>query len=173
MPVLENLRPVLHNLDPFLQYTGEYVPEVQAFFANLTAASAAQGKNGSVGNKEGPKQHLLTTMAVLEPGEPRDLPQPRRHGPLQPLPAAGRLQLALERAAGVQHARNCAPTAPSVSGPANETVSESTITLLHEFKVANKPGDAQRSRRAPVQPAGPVQLQRPESQFPHVVYGGK
>ena len=40
--MLENLRPVLHNLDPFLQYTGEYVPELQAFFANLTAATAGE-----------------------------------------------------------------------------------------------------------------------------------
>ena len=38
-PVLENLRPVLHNFDPFLQYLGEYVPELQAFFANVTAAT--------------------------------------------------------------------------------------------------------------------------------------
>ena len=45
VPVLENFRPVLHNLDPFLQYTGEYVPELQAFFANLTAATEASGAN--------------------------------------------------------------------------------------------------------------------------------
>ncbi len=46
-PLLENLRPVLHNLDPFLQYTGEYVPELQAFFANLTAATQASEKNAN------------------------------------------------------------------------------------------------------------------------------
>src|SRR5271154_1530805 len=38
VPVLENIRPVLHNLDPFLQSLGEYTPELQSFFANLTAA---------------------------------------------------------------------------------------------------------------------------------------
>ena len=126
MPVLENLRPVLHNLDPFLQFTGEYVPELQAFFANLTAASQAQGFNGSLERPaKGPKQHYLTTMAVLSPESLAIYPQPHRHRPRQPLPAAGRLR-ASSPAACRCSARAAARTPPRRSaGPANETISKS------------------------------------------------
>ncbi len=102
VPVLENFRPVLHNLDPFLQYLGEYVPEVQSFFANVTAASEATEDDSNVTGGGGPKEHLLTAMQVLTPREPRDLPEPRRHQPRQRLPALRHLQLARQRAAGVQ-----------------------------------------------------------------------
>src|SRR6201994_2543881 len=52
---LEEFRPVLHNFDPFLQYLSEYVPEVQAFFANFTAATQSHGKNTNTPG--GPSQH--------------------------------------------------------------------------------------------------------------------
>ena len=68
---LENFRPVLHNLDPFLQYLGEYVPELQAFFANFTAATQAHGNNTNTPG--GPQQHYLTRDERAHPGEPRGL----------------------------------------------------------------------------------------------------
>ena len=41
--------------------------EVQAFFANLTAASQFQQGNSNIEAGRGPKQHLLMTLATLNP----------------------------------------------------------------------------------------------------------
>ncbi len=38
VPILAALSPVLHNFNPFFQYASEYVPELQALFANGAAA---------------------------------------------------------------------------------------------------------------------------------------
>src|SRR5690349_19935402 len=68
---------------------------------------------------------------------------------------------------------SCASSAPAVSGPANETISESIIEQIIEFKVANAP-------EHPNEVPAPVCLQQPPfsfngqtSQFPHVTYAGK
>jgi len=138
VPVLENLRPVLHNLDPFLQYTGEYVPEVQSFFANLTAASEAQGSNGSLSGREGPKEHLLTTEAVLSPESLATYatrPGTDRGNPYDHPSAFRELTTGLP----VFNGSTCADSAPSVNGPANETISTSILRQLYHFKVANRP----------------------------------
>src|SRR6185437_12444107 len=63
---LEELRPVLHNFDPFLQYLSLYVPELQAFFANLTAATQAHGNNTNTPEGSS-QQHYLRVMNVLNP----------------------------------------------------------------------------------------------------------
>jgi len=172
VPVLENLRPVLHNLDPFLQNLGEYAPEVQAFFANLTAATNSQGSNGSLSAREGPKQHLLTTMSVLNPeglalysgrigtdrGNPYALPG-NMHALASGLP--------------VFSSSTCANSAPAVSGPANETISDSIIEQIIGFKVANKPEEPNNVAAPPCLQQGPFTFNGQSSQFPHVVYSGK
>jgi phospholipid/cholesterol/gamma-HCH transport system substrate-binding protein len=174
VPVLENLRPVLHNLDPFLQYTGEYVPEVQAFFANLTAASQSQGFNGSLTGREGPKEHLLTTMSVLSPeslaiypsrigtdrGNPYQLP-----GALHSL--AGGLQ--------VFSGASCADSAPSVNpkGPESEAISKAILEQLIAFRVANEPETPNKVAAPPCVQQGPFTFNGQSSQFPHVTFEGK
>ncbi len=45
VPMLAALSPVLHNFNPFFQYASEYVPELQALFANGTAATQTHEKN--------------------------------------------------------------------------------------------------------------------------------
>ncbi len=171
VPVLENLRPVLHNLAPFLQFTGEYVPELQAFFANITAASQASLGNSNVANK-GPKQHYLTTMAVLSPESlaiyPNRIGTDRSNA--YPLPGTYR-QLAT--GLPVFSASACANSAPSVSGPPNETISESIIEQIIQFKVANKPGTENAVLAPPCIQQGPFTFNGQTSQFPHVVYSGK
>jgi phospholipid/cholesterol/gamma-HCH transport system substrate-binding protein len=186
VPVLENLRPVLHNLDPFLVNTGEYVREVQAFFANLTAASQAQGSNGSLSATEGPKEHLLTTMAVVTPeslaiyggrigtnrGNPYQLP-----GAMTSLPSG----------LPVFNAGTCANSAPAANGPGNEAIAANIIEALIGFKVVNKPetpnGISPTLKAAPANPnevpapvckqQGPFTFNGHTSQFPHVIYEGK
>ncbi len=171
VPVLENLRPVLHNLDPFLQYTGEYVPELQAFFANLTAATTASEKNTNTAHK-GPKEHYLTTLAVLSPESlavyPKRIGTDRANA--YPLPGAFK---SLASGLSVFSKSNCANSAPSVSGPPNENVSQSVIEQIIEFKVANKPESSNEVAAPGCSQQGPFTFNGQTSQFPHVTYGGK
>ncbi|MEA2315121.1 MAG: phospholipid/cholesterol/gamma-HCH transport system substrate-binding protein [Solirubrobacteraceae bacterium] len=171
VPVLENLRPVLHNLDPFLQYTGEYVPEIQAFFANLTAATASNGTNGSAG--KGPRQHLLTTENVLSPESLAVYPSRIGTDRSNPYIHSGAMGLLGGSGLQVFNGSNCANSAPSVSGPPNETISESIIEQIIQFKVANKPEGANEVAAPGCSQQGPSTFNGQTSQFPHVTYSGK
>ncbi len=174
-PVLENLRPVLHNLDPFLQYTGEYVPELQAFFANLTAATQGSEKNANVPAKQGPKEHLLATMAVLSPESLAIYPSRigTNRANAYPLPGAFR---SLASGLSVFESGSCSNSAPSVSGPGNEVVSEELITALTspvhpgESPVANKPKEANAVPAPACNQQGPFTFNGKTSQFPHAIY---
>jgi phospholipid/cholesterol/gamma-HCH transport system substrate-binding protein len=174
-PVLENLRPVLHNLDPFLQYTGEFVPELQAFFANITAATQASVSNGNipvVNGNNGPKEHYLTTMQVLSPESlavyPNRIGTDRANA--YPLPGTYR---SLISGLPVFSSSACANSAPSVSGPANETISEELIQQIIKFKVANEPETANKVAAPPCNQQGPFTFNGHTSQFPHAAYEGK
>jgi virulence factor Mce-like protein len=174
-PVLENLRPVLHNLDPFLQYTGEFVPELQAFFANLTAASQASVKNGNIeaiGGQKGPKQHYLTAMQVLSPESLAVYPNRTGTDRANAYPLPGTYRSLLS-GLPVFSASACSNSAPSVSGPANETISEELIQQIIQFKVANAPETANKVPAPSCNQQGPSTFNGQSSQFPHVVYGGK
>ncbi|HEY4811777.1 MAG TPA: MlaD family protein [Solirubrobacteraceae bacterium] len=137
VPVLENFRPVLHNLDPFLKYTGEYVPEVQAFFANVTAATEATEGNANTGGK-GPKQHLLTTMAVLSPESLAIYPSTLGTTRSNAYPHSGSYS-SLASGLPVFESKTCANSAPSVNGPGNGIVKGSIILSLIRFGVVNLP----------------------------------
>ncbi|HEX5225124.1 MAG TPA: MlaD family protein [Solirubrobacteraceae bacterium] len=174
-PVLENTRPVLHNLDPFLQYTGEYVPELQAFFANITAATQSQGFNGSLsGEKEGPKEHLLTTMSVLNPEALALYPNRLGTDRANPYKHIGGLQ-ALSTGLPVYSTSTCANSAPAIDpeAPESETISKSIIEQILAFKVANKPESPNEVAAPPCIPQEPFTFNGQTSQFPHVVYSGK
>ena|SRR5271154_1308521 len=171
VPVLENFRPVLHNLDPFLQSLGEYVPEVQAFFANITAATEAHGQNGSTeseGRLHGPQQHYLRALPVLSPESlavyPQRIGTDRSNPYFQPgaFSALGNLP--------VFSSATCSNSVPSVSGPANETISEEIIEEIQQFKVANKPESSNDVAAPGCNQQGPSTFNGKSSQFPHVVY---
>jgi virulence factor Mce-like protein len=168
VPVLENLRPVLHNLDPFLQSLGEYVPEIQAFFANLTAASEESGGNATTETKS-PHQHILTQMLVFSPQSLATYAKQVGTSRSNPYPHPGAFG-ALGSGLPVFSSSNCSGSAPSVSGPANETISESIIEQLIQFKVANKPGTSNDVAAPACNQQGPFTFNGQSSQFPHVVY---
>ena len=68
----------------------------------------------------------------------------------------------------------CANSAPSVSGPPNEAVSQSLIELITPVQSrqrARKPPTT--SRRPACNQQGPFTFNGQTSQFPHVTYGGK
>jgi phospholipid/cholesterol/gamma-HCH transport system substrate-binding protein len=187
VPVLENLRPVLHNLDPFLQYAGTYTKELQAFFANLTSASESQAANGDLPSSVSAKQHQLTTLAVLSPESLALYKERIGTDRNNAYPLAGSYNLL---ATGLQafSTSNCSNKTPSVNGPENTTISKSLIEEIIAFKLANKPEkpagiDEKTNTAAPGEPnqvaapacvqQGPNSFNGKLSQFPHVKYEGK
>jgi phospholipid/cholesterol/gamma-HCH transport system substrate-binding protein len=172
VPELENVRPVLHNLDPFLQSLGEYVPEAQAFFANLTAATEASGANGSTLN-QGPKEHYLRSMLVFNPESLAIYPQRVGTNRANPYFHPGAFHALGNGGLQVFSGSACANSAPSVSGPPNEAVSQSLIELITQFKVANTPETANVVAAPACSQQNPFTFNGQTSQFPHVTYGGK
>jgi phospholipid/cholesterol/gamma-HCH transport system substrate-binding protein len=188
IPILENFRPVLHNLDPFLQYTGEYLPELQAFFANVTAASQGQVGNSNTPGS-GPKQHFLLTMASLSPESLAIYPKRIGTDRANAYPHTGVFR-SLGSGLPVFSASACANSAPTVNGPSNETASTELIQQLVEFKVANRPEkpsgfeaskkEKEEAEREPGNPnkiaapacnqQGPFTFNNKTSQFPPVTY---
>jgi phospholipid/cholesterol/gamma-HCH transport system substrate-binding protein len=166
-PLLGAVPPVLRNFDPFLKFTGEYVPELQALFANVTAVTEGHDKNVDLSHE--PIQHYLRGMATVSPEGlavyPGRIGTNRANPYFQPgafsLLGAGGLQVFSSAA--------CADSAPSVSGPANASVSQSTIEQLIADHVANAPESAANSVPAPacVQ-QNPFVWEGVSSQYPHV-----
>jgi phospholipid/cholesterol/gamma-HCH transport system substrate-binding protein len=166
-PLLGAVPPVLRNFDPFLKFTGEYVPELQAFFANVTAATEGHDKNPDVTAE--PVQHYLRGLATINPEGlavyPGRIGTNRANPYFQPgafsLLGAGGLQVFSSAA--------CADSAPSVSGPANGAVSQKIIEQLIEDHVANAPESTTNAVPAPacVQ-QNPFVWEGVSSQYPHV-----
>jgi phospholipid/cholesterol/gamma-HCH transport system substrate-binding protein len=166
-PLLGAVPPVLRNFDPFLKFTGEYVPELQALFANVTAVTEGHDKNPDFSANQ--VQHYLRGLATVNPeglavysgriGTNRANPytQPGAFSLL----GAGGLQVFSSAA--------CADSAPSVSGPANASVSQEIIEQLIADHVANAPESAANEVPAPacVQ-QNPFVWEGITSQYPHV-----
>jgi phospholipid/cholesterol/gamma-HCH transport system substrate-binding protein len=171
VPLLENLSPVLHNFDPFLQYTGEYVPELQAFFANLTAATEAHDTN-SDDSTAGVEQHYLRSMQALAPQGLAVYSQRIGTDRANPYFKPGAFS---SLASGLQSfsTSSCANSAPAVTGPPNATVTQSIIEQLIELHIANAPETANSVPAPPCLQQSPFTFNGQSSQFPHVVYGGK
>jgi phospholipid/cholesterol/gamma-HCH transport system substrate-binding protein len=171
VPLLENLSPVLHNFDPFLKYTGEYVPEVQALFANITAASEAHDTN-SDDSTAGVEQHYLRNMQALAPQGLAVYSQRIGTDRANPYFKPGAFS-ALGSGLSVFSASSCANSAPSVGGPPNATVTQGIIEQLIELHVANAPESANSVPAPPCLQQSPFTFNGKSSQFPQVVYGGK
>jgi phospholipid/cholesterol/gamma-HCH transport system substrate-binding protein len=187
-PVLENAIPVLHNFDPLLQYAGQYVPELQAFFANITAATQAHGLNGSTeknGQLQGPQQHYLRGMQVFSPETLAIYPQRVGTDRSNPYFKPGAFRFLGNGGLQVFSGSACANSAPSVSGPPNETISEN---LIHQIQgrpiegsttsfttppIANEPETPNKVLAPACNQQGPFSFNGQISQFPHVIYGGK
>jgi phospholipid/cholesterol/gamma-HCH transport system substrate-binding protein len=178
VPILENLTPVLHNFDPFLQFTGEYVPEVQAFFANVTAAAQSSLGNGDiegVGGQKGPKVHYLSTMSVLSPESLSVYQSKVETSRINAYPLPGTYR---QLANGLPsfEAVKCSGGAPSVSASPGEKPSKALqeqIEQLIAFKVANKPGSPNDVAAPPCRQQGPFTFNGKTSQFPQAVFSGK
>jgi len=172
VPLLENLRPVLHNFDPFLQLTGQYVPELQAFFANFAAATQAHLGNSNTEN-QGPPLHYLRSMQIIGPESLAIFTKRIGVNRANPYFQPGAFHALGSGGLQVFESGSCASSAPSVSGPANETISKTLIEQLIQFHITNAP-ETPNSVPAPgCNKQGPFSFNGRTSQFPHVTYGGK
>ncbi len=169
VPLLENVRPVLHNFDPLLQYAGEYVPEAQALFANLTAASQAHTLNSNTAN-QGPQQHYLRTMLVLSPESLAIYPQRIGTNRANPYFQPGAFSALGNGGLKVFSDGSCSNPVPSVSGPGNETISESLIEQIVQFHVANAPESSNSVPAPACNQQGPFTFNGKTSQYPQVTY---
>jgi phospholipid/cholesterol/gamma-HCH transport system substrate-binding protein len=171
VPILENTSPVLHNLDPLLQYTGEYIPELQSLFANVTAASEAHDKNTD-DPAGGVEQHYLRSMQVVTPQGLAVASQRIGTDRGNPYFKPGAFS-SLASGLPVFSASTCANSAPAVSGPANATVTQGIIEQLVELHVANTPETANAVPAPPCLQQSPFTFNGQTSQFPKVTYSGK
>jgi virulence factor Mce-like protein len=179
VPLLENVTPVLRNLDPLLQFASDYIPEVQSFFANLTAATQAHDKNADFG-ASGPIQHYLRGLVSVGPEALAVYNQRIGTNRANPYFQSGALS---QLGTGLQSfsTANCANSAPTVEGPPNADVSETLIKQLtgevknlkgeveHVPPVVNKPESAGNEVGAPAcTQQSPFTWEGATSQFPHV-----
>jgi virulence factor Mce-like protein len=64
-PLLGSVTPDLRNFEPFLKYTGQYVPELQSLFANVTAATESHNMNSDLATHQ--EQHYLRGLPTVSP----------------------------------------------------------------------------------------------------------
>jgi virulence factor Mce-like protein len=187
VPLLAATSPVLHNLNPFFQYLSEYAPELQALFANATAATQTHEKNKNIPG--GPQQHFLKAMQVLTPEGLAVYQQRIGTNRANAYPQPGAFH-SLASGLSVFSSASCANSAPSLSGPPLGTITNEIIEQLIGLEpgsgkegpeghpgvenhslyppVANNPGKASNSIPAPAcNQQGPFTFNGETSQFPH------
>jgi phospholipid/cholesterol/gamma-HCH transport system substrate-binding protein len=179
VPLLAATSPVLHNFNPFFQYASEYVPELQALFANATAATQTHGGNTNI-PRPAPQQHFLKVMNQLTP-EGLSVYQQRigtNRANAYPQPGAFR---SLTSGLSVFSSASCSNSAPSLTGPPLGSITQEIIEQLTGINpathtedhvvfppVANPPESSVNSVAAPAcnqQP--PFTFNGQTSQFPH------
>lgn len=169
-PFLENLRPVLHNFDPLLRYTNEYLPTVEGFFGNFAAASQGRINDSNVPSLNNVRPHYLRAMQHLAVESLAVLPSRLGTNRANAYSHSGAFSL-LSSGLPVFSASNCADSAPTIEGPANQYVSEELINELLQHKVGNAPGSTGNSVPAPsCNHQEPFSFNGQTSQFPHVTY---
>ena len=171
VPLLENIRPVLHNFDPFLQFASEYIPELQAFFANFTASTQAHLGNSNTQN-QGPPLHYLRSMQILGPESLAIYTKRIGVNRANPYFQPGAFRALGNGGLQVFESGSCADSAPSVSGPANEVISEGLIEDLIKFHIANAPKTPNAVPAPACNKQAPFAFNGQTSQYPHVVYSG-
>jgi phospholipid/cholesterol/gamma-HCH transport system substrate-binding protein len=164
-PLLGNVTPPLRNFEPFLKFTGEYVPELQALFANATAASEAHDKNNDVANFQ--IQHYLRALNTVGPEGLAVYNQRIGTNRANPYFKSGGMRLLGTGGLQVFSTGNCASSAPSLSQPAKEqTPLEKQLVEDH---VVNEAGSTTNSVGAPAcTQQAPFTWEGVTSQFPHV-----
>jgi phospholipid/cholesterol/gamma-HCH transport system substrate-binding protein len=166
-PLLGNVSPTLRNFDPFLKFTGEYVPELQALAANVTAATEAHNKNSDTSN--GQIQHYVRALPTINPESLAVYSKRIGTNRANPYFQPGAFRLLGSGGLQVFSTAACADSAPSVSGPANAAVPQSIIEQLIADHVANAPESTTNAVGAPAcTQQAPFTWEGMTGQFPHV-----
>jgi phospholipid/cholesterol/gamma-HCH transport system substrate-binding protein len=177
-PLLGNVTPVLRNFDPFLKYTGQYVPELQALFANVTAATEAHNKNSDLSNHT--MQHYLRGLPTVNPEGLAVYPSRIGTNRANPYFQPGAFRLLGNGGLQVFSTAACADSAPSLAlspspkGKPNTPGAQTELEeQLVEDHVVNETGSTTNSVAAPacVQQS-PFAWEGTTSQYPRVS-GGK
>ncbi len=164
-PLLSNVTPPLRNFEPFLKYTGEYVPELQALFANATAATQAHDKNNDLTGE--PIQHYLRALNTVSPEGLAVYNQRIGTNRANPYFKSGGLGLLGSGGLQVFSTGNCADSAPSLGVPAKEQTP--LEKQLVEDRVVNEAGSTTNSVGAPAcTQQAPFDWEGVTSQFPQV-----
>jgi phospholipid/cholesterol/gamma-HCH transport system substrate-binding protein len=168
-PLLGNVTPVLRNFEPFLKYTGEYIPEVQALFANAAAATNAHDKNADLGGNQ-PIQRYLRALNTISPEGLAVYDQRIGVNRASPYSQPGALRLLGNGGLQVFSTAACADSAPSANPEdANEAVPKSLIEQLIADRVVNGPGATGNVVPAPAcTQQSPFSWEGKSSQFPQV-----
>jgi virulence factor Mce-like protein len=179
-PVLAALEPVLHNFNPFFEYLSQYVPEIQALFANATAATLTHERPQDAPERA-PQLHFLKVLNALSP-EGLSVYQQRigtNRGNAYSQPGAFS---AVASGLSVFSSSSCADSAPAGSGPPKGTITQEVIEQLIgkptktgsvgttvETHVLNDPEVSANQVPAPAcKQQGPFTLNGMTSQFPHM-----
>jgi phospholipid/cholesterol/gamma-HCH transport system substrate-binding protein len=184
-PLLGNVGPVLRNFDPFLKFTGEYVPELQSLFANVTAATEAHDKNSDTSN--GQIQHYLRGLITINPEGLAVYSKRIGTNRANPYFQPGAFNLLGNGGLQVFSTAACADSAPAVGGTPNAAISQKLIRQLRgeitventekkeeevvatEPPVANKPESTTNEVSAPAcTQQSPFTWEGASSQYPHV-----
>jgi phospholipid/cholesterol/gamma-HCH transport system substrate-binding protein len=164
-PLLDNVGPVLRNFDPFLKYTGQYVPELQALFANVTAATESHNKNSDTSDQQ--IQHYLRALLTINPEGLAVYGQRIGTNRANPYFQPGAFNLLGNGGLQVLSTAACADSAPSLSTPAK---SQSPLEKqLVEEHVVNEAESTTNQVGAPAcTQSPPFTWEGVTSQFPHV-----
>jgi phospholipid/cholesterol/gamma-HCH transport system substrate-binding protein len=167
-PLLGNVTPSLRNFEPFLKYVGEYVPELQALFANAAAATQAHDKNSDTAN--GQIQHYLRALNTVSPEGLAVYSQRIGTNRANPYFHTGAMRLLGSGGLQVFSTAACANSAPSANPEtANETVPKSLIEQLIADHVVNGPKSTTNEVGAPAcTQQAPFTWEGATSQFPRV-----
>ena len=123
------------------------MPELQAFFANFTAATQAHLGNTNTSD-QGPPLHYLRSMQMIGPESLAIYTKRIGVNRANPYFQPGAFRALGNGGLQVFEDGSCANSAPSVSGPANETISKALIEQSDPVPHRQRAGNPQLRPRA-------------------------
>jgi phospholipid/cholesterol/gamma-HCH transport system substrate-binding protein len=170
VPILEAAIPFTRNFNPFLEELSRYVPELQAFFANFTAATQGFSQEGGPG---GPRLHYLRALNTINPDTLALYAQRQGSNRASPYRASGASNAIATGGMPVFNSSTCANAVPTISGPGNAQVPQSLIELLVSLGYIHAKGSpgAVPAPACPQQP--PFTINGRTTQYPQVTAASK